>query len=600
MLRPCSDANILTVYTKQQNLDMADKAWKAVEEDEDIIIDRILYNCYAAVNLACGKFDKALALLKEMKSKGVEPDAVTYNTLISGIGKNQKNTHKAAKMTDELLADMKESGIEMDVFTYVALIRTALKMKRLDQAVKLLEELLKQNFTMSSTKVSHLIDDSRKTKLGTKGKSVVNMCWRTLDSVIGQGQFTRRDKVEVFESFLQLLVSVGQWRSVFGLLDHLHDADLKPSTRMINAILTGIADGREVGSEAVVMSEIMIGRMTELGLHMDFYTYAAILRLYLRVANLRSARFYLDKMKSARIKPHRRVYNDLISFYAYSRYVVDWKNSFVEAQSLLEEMKAIGLSPDQYTYSSIVKICAMCFEWQTLDELMAEVKQKGLTLSVLAYSIILNTCAKDQSDKAVKSAWKYFNEMKQLRLPLNVVVYTTMINVCLIDKDIKSAMDLLDEMKKANVDPNEATYTSLMNVAGHAGDVDLLKHLFDEMPGQGLRQNSVAFCVLLLGYGRSNKPDKILEVHEEIKKRELHKSQPIFDSLVHAAALRGRADMMQTVFEDFKQLKAPLDHNSYIALAQNLEKVGDAKGAEAIREMDKELHEIKPRMASAV
>uniref|UniRef100_A0A803KMQ3 Pentatricopeptide repeat-containing protein n=1 Tax=Chenopodium quinoa TaxID=63459 RepID=A0A803KMQ3_CHEQI len=68
--------------------------------------------------------------------KGITPDVVTYNTLIDGLCKTNRLT-----LARELFTDMQAHGVTPDVFTYNSLLDCLCKSAQLDEAVALLEDM---------------------------------------------------------------------------------------------------------------------------------------------------------------------------------------------------------------------------------------------------------------------------------------------------------------------------------------------------------------------------------------------------------------------------------------------------------------------------
>jgi len=68
----------------------------------------VTYNSLIDVCVRCDKFGTGLKVLKEMKSKGIEPDNFTYSTLIKGI--RASDSLNDLDQAFSFLADMKNSG----------------------------------------------------------------------------------------------------------------------------------------------------------------------------------------------------------------------------------------------------------------------------------------------------------------------------------------------------------------------------------------------------------------------------------------------------------------------------------------------------------
>lgn len=80
--------------------------------------DPATYNTAMAAQVrACGGLPKALDMLKEMRSRGLAPDVITYNTLI-----NACSVSAQVEEAERLFQDMQARGLKPNVVTYSTLI----------------------------------------------------------------------------------------------------------------------------------------------------------------------------------------------------------------------------------------------------------------------------------------------------------------------------------------------------------------------------------------------------------------------------------------------------------------------------------------------
>lgn len=76
-------------FAKNRDLEMVEKLNQEAEKKYDIVPSKHRYNnlmlCYAKM----GKPNEAESVLREMVEKGLEPDVVTYTTLIDAYKKDK-------------------------------------------------------------------------------------------------------------------------------------------------------------------------------------------------------------------------------------------------------------------------------------------------------------------------------------------------------------------------------------------------------------------------------------------------------------------------------------------------------------------------------
>merc|ERR1719420_1941856 len=115
-----------------------------------IACNTVSYNTMLDANARTGKMDRADELFREMQASGVSPDVITYSTLVKG--------YCQAGDIDrgyQVLNEMVTNGVhEPDEILYNSLLDGCAKQHRVDDALKLLEDMHKHhvrpsNFTLS-------------------------------------------------------------------------------------------------------------------------------------------------------------------------------------------------------------------------------------------------------------------------------------------------------------------------------------------------------------------------------------------------------------------------------------------------------------------
>ncbi|KAL2943407.1 hypothetical protein RDABS01_031755, partial [Bienertia sinuspersici] len=99
----------------------------------DIISYSALLDGYC---LRVWKVDRALGLLQEMPLKGLYPNAVTYSTLIDAWCKDKRLTY-----AKKLFKEMKANGLKPNVVTLSSLLDGLCKNKKIDEVMQTVREM---------------------------------------------------------------------------------------------------------------------------------------------------------------------------------------------------------------------------------------------------------------------------------------------------------------------------------------------------------------------------------------------------------------------------------------------------------------------------
>merc|ERR1719171_2045540 len=97
---------VLDACVESRDLERAELWMKKMKNSR--VVDVISYNTLVKAQVRAENFDKARALMEEMKAAGLEPNNVTFNELINGMVKSPE-VRKAQVW--EAVAEMKACGI---------------------------------------------------------------------------------------------------------------------------------------------------------------------------------------------------------------------------------------------------------------------------------------------------------------------------------------------------------------------------------------------------------------------------------------------------------------------------------------------------------
>merc|ERR1719408_791968 len=127
---------MLDANARTGKMDRADELFREMQENS-VEPDIITYSTIVKGYCQSGDVDKAFEVLEQMKREGnYAPDEILYNSLLDGCAK-QHRVDEALR----LLEDMKASGTAPSNYTLSILVKLMGRARRLDQAFSLIEDL---------------------------------------------------------------------------------------------------------------------------------------------------------------------------------------------------------------------------------------------------------------------------------------------------------------------------------------------------------------------------------------------------------------------------------------------------------------------------
>merc|ERR1719236_174133 len=118
-----------------------------------IACNTVSYNTMLDANAMTGRMDRADEIFREMQASGVSPDVITYSTLVKGYCQ-AGDIDRGYQVLNEMVAN----GVhEPDEILYNSLLDGCAKQHRVDDALKLVEDMHKHNVRPSNFTLSILV-----------------------------------------------------------------------------------------------------------------------------------------------------------------------------------------------------------------------------------------------------------------------------------------------------------------------------------------------------------------------------------------------------------------------------------------------------------
>jgi len=124
----------------------------AAMKEDDCTPSSITFGILLDASIEAGYMDKASQVFEQMRSIGIEMNAVLFTTMIKGFAKAGK-----VKEALQLYETMLSQGVQPDLFTYSTLIKVLCDNKELQSAFLLIEEMGKQGVSPDEVVFNNLL-----------------------------------------------------------------------------------------------------------------------------------------------------------------------------------------------------------------------------------------------------------------------------------------------------------------------------------------------------------------------------------------------------------------------------------------------------------
>lgn len=245
-----------------------------------------------------------------------------------------------------------------------------------------------------------------------------------------------------------------------------------------------------------------------------------------------------------------------------------------EAINLYRKMRDNNILPDQATFVTVLRACALLSSLQDGKEIHSLVFHTGFDLDELTSSALVDMYAKCGD---VKSAAKVFEE---LAIKRDVISWNSMIVGFAKNGYAECALKVFDEMTRSCVTPDDVTFLGVLTACSHAGWVSEGRQIFDTMVsyyGIEPRVDHYACMVDLLGRWGFLK-----EAEEFIDRLDVEPNAMIWANLLGACRIHGDEKRGQKAAEKLIKLE-PQNSSPYVLLSNMYAASGHWDEARSLR-----------------
>ncbi|CAI0374355.1 unnamed protein product [Linum tenue] len=253
-----------------------------------------------------------------------------------------------------------------------------------------------------------------------------------------------------------------------------------------------------------------------------------------------------------------------------------------EGLSLYSDMRQNGLTPDQYTFSSLFRACgtlALLELGKQAHSILIKCKVKD---NVVVSSALIDMYFKC-SDLA--DGQKVFNETSNR----NVVTWTSLISGYGQHGRVEEVLELFRMMKEEGFQPNYITFLAVLSACSHGGLIHQGWDYFSSMKDYGIEPRGKHYAAMVDLLGRAG---KLQEAYDFVLSSPLKDHSATWGALLGACRIHGDTDLASIAARKFFELE-PGNAGKYVVLSNAYANRGFWDRVKEIRGVMKELDIMK-------
>eukprot|EP01018_Ginkgo_biloba_P001571 Gb_40472 [translate_table: standard] len=285
-------------------------------------------------------------------------------------------------------------------------------------------------------------------------------------------------------------------------------------------------------------------KITRSGLQSNVFVGNALVDMYAKCGSVEHARNLFDKM------PQRDVVSWNAMIAAYMRHGLS-----EEALTVFEQMKMIGIQPNQFTFSSILPACANLAALEQGLEIHDEIIRSGFQSDVAVGNALVDMYAKCG---IINKARDLFDKMDQR----NVVSWTTMIAGYAQNGHGEEALKLFRQMRLAGVKPNLKTFASVLPACANLAALEHGMEIHEHLLRSGFQSDVFVESALVDMYAKCGSIEKARILFDNMHER----NAISWTAMIGGYAMHGRGKEALKLFEQMQQSGMKPNHITLVCV----------------------------------
>ncbi|KOM36659.1 hypothetical protein LR48_Vigan03g004000 [Vigna angularis] len=471
---------------------------------KDVVTGSALVDMYSKFK----KLDDAFKVFREMPVRNL----VCWNAVIAGHVQNERFI-KGLKLFKDLL----KVGMGVSQSTYASVFRSCAGLSALKLGTQMHGHALKTDFGYDCIVETATLDMYAKCGRMSDAWKVFNMLPNRQSYnaiIVGYARKEQGFKaLEIFQ-FLQRTYLGFDDISLSGALTacsvikghlegiQLHGLAVKCGLEFNICVANTILDivvKACAGQQALNNGMEIHGRIIKSGMGLDCFVGSALVDMYSKCGMLTEAEKIHDRLEEQTTVS----WNSIISGFSSQK---QSENAQIYVSQMLEK----GVIPDNFTYATVLDICANMATVKLEKQIQAQILNLQLHPDVYIASILVDMYSKCGN---MRDSRLMFEKAPKR----DFVTWSAMICAYAYHGLGEEAIKLFEEMQLLNVKPNHTVFISVLRTCAHMGYVDRGLHYFQEMLSHyGLDPHMEHYSCMVDLLGRSGQVNEALKLIESM------------------------------------------------------------------------------------
>eukprot|EP01018_Ginkgo_biloba_P020986 Gb_14466 [translate_table: standard] len=448
-------------------------------KDEHIRSNVFVCNAMLKCLVSSGRVETSIKLFEQMKEGGLNPDIVTYSTLLAGCVKTQHGYSKALNLFEEF----KRKGLKLDSVMYGSLLAVCASHGLDEEAEAYFQQMKNEGQSINEFHYSSLLN-----VYAAKGKH--EKAEILVDDMKSAGLVPNK---VVLNSLLKVYARSGLFekaKELFAQLEALgHALDEMPYCLLMDAF----AKAGKIEEAQKIFDEMKVK-----GIKSDVYSYSTMISAYSKNGEIEQAKKLAEELENVKGKYDLVMLNTLLKAYA--------RGGDMECvMQTLNKMDSLLISPDQQTFN--ILIAYFCKEklYDLARRTLEDMQARGFRPTEHLCSPLISGLG---GNGATKEALNIYNQLKLNRAILSKTLHEKMLNILIAGKMLKDAYEVMKGNAKSI---SKSSLERFVIAFARTGHINTLIDVFREFHNSGYKIEQGIFNIAFLRYIEQGKKQELLQ-----------------------------------------------------------------------------------------
>ncbi|XP_039121799.1 pentatricopeptide repeat-containing protein At1g10910, chloroplastic isoform X1 [Dioscorea cayenensis subsp. rotundata] len=427
------------------------------------------------------KFEKSMELFDQMKDDGLQPDLVTYSTLLAGCAKIKYGYIKAMHLVQEL----ENNGLHKDSVIYGTLISICASNNLSEEAEAFFQQMLDEGCCPNIFHYSSLLNAYSLDGNYTKAEKLV-------ESMNSSG--VAPNKV-ILTTLLKVYAKGGLFEKGRKLLTELEDLGFAKDEMPYCVLMDNLAKSGDVQAAKAIFSE-MRGK----GVKIDGYSYSIMISALCRSGQLKEAKQLAKDFEASYAKYDLVMLNTLLRAYCNAG---DMEN----VMQMMRKMDELSISPDWNTFHILIKYFCKEKLYHLAYRTIEDMNKRGHQLDEELCSVLIVQLGQGGFPS---EAFSVYNFLKYSKRNMRKILHEQMLDILVAAGLLKDAYVIMkDNAESISNHLLEKFAITFMK----SGNINLINDVLKAFHRAGHRINQEVFRRAITRYiGKPEKKELLLQL----------------------------------------------------------------------------------------